>query len=204
MAGADRQRFGKLDYVKITVLGFGITAFWSSVGSVILPMRLLDLVPESEKSTYLGYITFIGLILAMVVQPIVGLVSDRSSLAWGRRRPFIAAGVLLTLLFLPGIGLFGSIVALAVTYCLLQLSLNTAQGPYQGFIPDLVPENKRGQASGVKQLEMLGGITLVRLVAYFMDSYAEGDGTHWLWLSLGDWEQWAWFCWQSWPSPSRQ
>jgi len=93
---------------------------------------------------------------------------------------------MLALLFLPGIGFLGSYAAIFIIYCLLQISCNTAQGPYQGFIPDLVPEGKRGLASGVKSLlEILGGVTLIRLVAYFMGYYSAGGEISWLWLSLG-------------------
>ncbi|MFH1002724.1 MAG: MFS transporter, partial [Chloroflexota bacterium] len=47
---------------------------------------------------------------------------------------------------------------------------------------DLVPEGKRGLASGVKGLlEILGGIALVRLVGYYMGRYFTGEGGAWLW-----------------------
>ncbi len=179
------KRFGASGYIKITILGFALTALWSSLHSIILPLRLLDFVPEAQKNTYLGLLTFTGLILAMLTQPVIGAISDRSGFGWGRRRPYILLGTLLALLFLPGIGLAGSYAALFVFYALLQIGSNTAQGPYQAFIPDLVPLERRGLASGVKSLlELLGGLVLVRLVAYFMGHYFAGEGASWLWLAL--------------------
>ena len=122
----------------------------------------------------------------MAVQPIAGAISDRSGFSWGRRRPYILIGAILTILFLPGIGFFGSYVAIFIIYCLIQISSNMAQGPYQGFIPDLVPQGKRGVASGVRSFfNLLGGITLIRLIAPFMDRYFTGEGSSWLWLALG-------------------
>ena len=138
--------FGSIDYIKITILGFALAALWSSLHTIIMPLRLLDFVPEALKNTYLGLLTFAGLILAMAVQPIVGAISDRSGFRWGRRRPYILLGTIMAILFLPGIGLCGSYVAIFVIFCLLQISSNTAQAPYQAFIPDLVPEGKRGAA----------------------------------------------------------
>ena len=85
--GVRSKRFTPIDYVKITILGFGLTALWSSLNSIVLPLRLLDFVPESLKHSYLGYMTFGGLVVAMLVQPIVGAISDRSGFRWGRRRP---------------------------------------------------------------------------------------------------------------------
>jgi len=179
------QRFSPADYIKITVLGFALTALWSSLHSIVLPLRLLDFVAESEKNTYLGLLTFSGLILAMLAQPIAGAFSDRSSFRWGRRRPYILLGTMAAMLFLPGIGLFHSYAAVFVFYCLMQISSNTAQGPYQAFIPDLAPQERRGVASGVKTLfEILGGIALARLIGYLMGKYFGGEGEVWLWLSL--------------------
>ena len=181
-----KDNFGRLDYLKITIYGFALAALWSSLHSIVLPLRLLDVVAEAEKNTYLGLLTFAGLLLAMIVQPIAGAISDRSGFKWGRRRPYILIGSLLGVLLLPGIGLFQSYFALFIIYCLLQMTSNVAQGTYQAFIPDLVPQDRKGLASGVKSLlEIIGGIAIVRLIGYFMGKYVPGEGVIWLWLVLG-------------------
>ena len=178
--------FRRRDYVKITIFGFAVTALWQSLHSIILPLRLLDIVPEAQKNTYLGWLTFFGLLLALAVQPVAGAISDRSGFKWGRRRPYILIGSITALLVIPGIGLAGSFAAIFAVYCLLQAATNTAQGPYQAFIPEFVPENKRGLASGVKALlEVVGGVILVYLASIFMDRYSAGEGSRWLWLVLG-------------------
>lgn len=181
----DTNQFRRLDYIKITIFGFALAALWNSLHGIVLPLRLLDFVPEAEKNTYLGMLTFTGLILAMLVQPVAGALSDRAGFRWGRRRPYLLLGTLAVVLFLPGIGLFESYLAIFLVYCLLQASSNTAQGPYQAFIPDLVPKGKRGLASGVKGLlEITGGIALVRLIGYLMSQYITEKSSFWLWLVL--------------------
>jgi len=176
--------FRRTDYLKITVFGFALAALWGSLHAIILPTRLLDLVSASEKSTYLGLLTFAGLMLAIIVQPIAGAISDRSGFDWGRRRPFILGGTLVAMLFLSGIGWVGSFLAIFVIYCLLQIASNTTQGPYLAFIPDLVPQGKRGLASGVKGfLEIGGGVAFLYPIAIFMDRYSAGQ-ERWLWLAL--------------------
>jgi Na+/melibiose symporter-like transporter len=176
--------FRRADYLKITIFGFALAALWGSLHSIVLPTRLLDFVPAAEKSTYLGLLTFAGLMLAILVQPIAGAISDRSGLRWGRRRPFILGGTLVALLFLAGIGWAGSYLAIFVIYCLLQIASNTAQGPYLAFIPDMVPPGKRGLASGVKGfLEIGGGVALLYPIALLVDRYSTGGGP-WLWLAL--------------------
>jgi Na+/melibiose symporter-like transporter len=186
MSNKSVSNFRRRDYFKITVFGFALTALWQSLHSIILPLRLLDFVPEAQKNTYLGWLTFCGLILALAVQPIAGAISDRSGFKWGRRRPYILIGSIIALLILPGIGLAGSFAAIFAVYCLLQVATNTAQGPYQAFIPEFVPENKHGAASGVKALlEIVGGVILVYIASLFMDRYSAGAGRGWLWLVLG-------------------
>ncbi len=183
---AKSNTFGRLDYLKITVLGFALSGLAGSMNSIILPVRLLDFLEESQKNSYLGLITFAGLVLAMITQPVIGAVSDRCRINWGRRRPYILAGVLLVLLFLPGIALAGSLPLFFFVYCVLQVSSNTAQAPYQAFIPELVPPDKRGRASGVKNIvEILGGIALMRLAAYLMGQYEEFASVSWLWITQG-------------------
>ena len=56
--------FRRWDYVKITLFGLAITAVWQSMHTIILPLRLLDFVPETQKNTYLGLMTLSGLLLA--------------------------------------------------------------------------------------------------------------------------------------------
>ena len=187
-SGSDRgeKQFGAIDYFKITILGFALTALWSSLGSILLPIRILAYVPESQKNTYLGLLTFAGLVVAIIVQPIAGTCSDCTNSHWGRRRPYILLGMFLALIVLPGIGLASTYIAVFVVYCLLQVCTNTAQASYQAFIPELVPNNKRGLASGVKSMmEVLGGVAMVRVTAYFMGRYFGGGGEFWMWIALG-------------------
>ncbi len=183
---SNNNPFKPRDYLKITALGFAITALWQSLHSIILPQRLLDFIPETQKNTYLGLLTLAGLLLAMTAQPIAGSMSDNSRFKWGRRRPYILIGGAAVLILIPGIGLAGGFAAIFIVYCLLQVFSNTAQGPYQAFIPEYVPENKHGRASGVKALlEVTGGAVMVYISSLFIDRYSAGEGAGWLWLVLG-------------------
>lgn len=177
--------FRRRDYVKITLFGLAITAVWQSLHTIILPLRLLDFVPEAQKNTYLGLMTLTGLLLAMLAQPIAGAVSDRSRFRWGQRRPFILIGSIAALCILPGVGWAGGFAAIFVVYCLLHLATNTAQGPFQALIPDLVPPDKHGLASGFKALfEIVGGVIFVYITSMLMDRYVADEESIWLWLVL--------------------
>ena len=159
------KKLRPIDYFNINVYWFGLAFMWNSLHPIILPAILLNFVPENLKNTYLGALTFLGLILAMIVQPVAGAISDRCTFRWGRRRPYILVGTLFDFMFLAVLGLAGSYWVLFAGYILLQISSNVAHGPAQGFIPDLVPEDRRGIAAGVKNLADMGGLVAASLVA---------------------------------------
>ena len=155
----------RASYVTMNVYWFGIAFMWNGLHPIILPALLLRFVPEALKNTYLGGMTFFGLILAMAVQPLAGALSDRTRSGWGRRRPWMVAGTLATLVMLALMALSRNLWGLVVGYVLLQIASNTAHGPAQGLIPDLVPPERRGLASGIKNLFDMGGLVVTSLVA---------------------------------------
>jgi hypothetical protein len=70
----------RLNIIQVIVLNaywVGLSFMWNSLHVIILPAVLLHMVPEQQKNTYLGLLTFFGLIIAMIVQPISGTASDR-------------------------------------------------------------------------------------------------------------------------------
>jgi MFS family permease len=160
------------DFITINLYWLALNVASNSLHPIVLPVRVQQLVPEGLKATYLGVLTFAGLVVAIVVQPVMGALSDRSTSRWGRRRPFIVAGTIFNLLFLTFIGLAGSYWLLFAALLMLQFSLNVAHGALQGLIPDLVPKEQRGTASGVKGLiEIIGAI-----VASLGAGYLVGQG----------------------------
>ena len=131
---------------------------WNSLTALILPDMIIQLVGRANEGTASSVLKSIGTVVAIVWQPIVGGISDRTVTPWGRRRPYIAAGTAGDLLFLTGIALAGSYWWIVVFYFLLQVASNTAQAPYQGLLPDVVPETQRGEASGYYGVANLVGI----------------------------------------------
>ena len=148
----------------LNVYWFGLSFMWNSLHPIILPLLLLSLVNEEAKNTIYGMVTFAGLIVALVVQPLSGAFSDHTRHHLGRRRPWILLGTLLAVIWLFVLGLAKSPWVIAVGYLMLQGSSNLAHGPAQGLIPDLVPANMRGVASGAKSLFDMSGVIVASLV----------------------------------------
>jgi len=152
-------------YVTMNVYWFGLAVMWNALHPIVLPALLLQFVPETLKNTYLGGMTFAGLILAMIIQPLSGAASDRTRSRWGRRRPWMLIGTVASLAILAGMASASGFWVLLITYLLLQSASNVAHGPAQGLIPDLVPMARHGFASGFKNLFDMGGLIIASLVA---------------------------------------
>ena len=159
-----KSRIRLFELISLNSYWFSLTFMWNSLHVLILPSVLLLFVPDERKNTILGLMTFIGLIVAMIVQPISGALSDRLATRFGRRRPWIAFGTLFDLLFLGIMAAAGGLPLLAVGYIGLQFTSNLAHGPAQGLMHDRVPSEQMGVASGVKNLFDMAGLVMSSLL----------------------------------------
>jgi MFS family permease len=158
------KRVTLLNLLVLNAYWFGLSFMWNSLHVIILPAVLLNFVPETLKNTYLGLLTFVGLIIAMSVQPISGWLSDRWQSRWGRRRPLMSLGTALDFIFLSFLAWAGGLPMLAVGYIGLQFTSNIAHGPAQGLLPDEVPPEKMGAASGIRNLMDMAGLVVSSLL----------------------------------------
>lgn len=144
------------DYITINMQWFAISSRANILTPIVIPLLVQQFVGEGEKGTYVGIIRLWALMVAVLVQALVGILSDRSTSRWGRRRPFIAGGTLSEMLVFAGIGFAGGLSGmngfwvLFVLYIFSMITSNTSHAAAQGLIPDLIPDEKKGIFSGVK------------------------------------------------------
>src|SRR5215216_5461268 len=142
---------------------FGVSVFWLALSMVsdglttlVLPTYLLETGDEASRAITLGLITFAGLLVGMLVQPLAGAWSDRIRPQWGRRG-VLALGVLLLLGSLVALGLSRDLVGVLMAFIAVNVAASVAQAGQQGLLPDLVPAAWRGTASGFKMVMDVGG-----------------------------------------------
>jgi MFS family permease len=158
----------KLNVIQLVVLNgywVGLSFMWNAIHPILLPAVLLNYVPDAKKNTYLGLLTFVGLIIAMIVQPITGALSDGWESRLGRRRPFILLGTLFDFLFLSILAWAGGLIWLFIGYVGLQLSSNIAHGPMQGLLHDRVPQEQLGVAASLKTFMDMFSLVIASLLA---------------------------------------
>lgn len=146
--------------IRLSLYWFGLSSIFAGLTNINQGRLVFQkLVPEDEVGRALFAIGVGGAIVAMIVQPTIGTISDYTASRWGRRKPYIFIGSLLDVAFLFGIASSNSLVAIAAFIVLLQFSSNVAQGPFQGYVPDLVPGHQVGLASAlVGLMQILGNV----------------------------------------------
>lgn len=149
-----------------TRLLFGISIFWlalsvlfDGINTLVLPLQVGVFASQNNQATLLGLLTFFGLLAGALVQPIAGTFSDKLQPVLGRKG-FIGIGLLLSLVSLFLFASFQSLAGVMLGYLSIQISASIAQAGQQGLIPDLVDENRRGLASGMKGFMDLTGAML--------------------------------------------
>ncbi|HXL15662.1 MAG TPA: MFS transporter [Methylomirabilota bacterium] len=162
-----RTRRNDRDHILLSCFWLAYNFEWGALLPVVLPSQIAAIVGDARKELFNGLVPAAGAALSLVVTPLAGALSDRSRSRIGRRRPFLAVGTTVNILFLfllARIGAGGSIGVFLLSYLGVQLGANWAGGPYAGLIPDLVPSRQRGQASGWLALMTAAG-TLLGVIA---------------------------------------
>jgi MFS family permease len=146
--------------IRISLFWLGLTAIDAVVNAAIQTrVRFDGLAEPGTVGTSLAIIAASQFIFSVAVQPTVGAISDYTESRWGRRKPYIVVGALFDAVFLVGIATANSMIALIAFVILLSLSTNTARGPFQGYVPDLVPDKQVGMASSMVGLfQVLGNV----------------------------------------------
>ncbi len=152
---------------RISAYWLGLTAIDAAVGLFIgFQLAFTSIRGSIPLGTATALLTVGPAIIAILVQPTVGSMSDYAVTRWGRRKPFIVVGSLLDVVFLYGIATSNTLLTLGTFVVLLQFSTNIARGPFQGYVPDLVAEAQVGLASAmVGMMQIIGNITGYALIS---------------------------------------
>ena len=147
--------------VRISLFWLGLTAIDAVVGTAVQTRIKFDgIVVPGTEGVSLAVVAALQFLFSVAVQPTVGSISDYTTSRWGRRKPYIVVGASFDVLFLLGIATANSLLAIAAFVTLLAFSTNVARGPFQGYVPDLVPERQVGLASAmVGLMQVLGNVT---------------------------------------------
>jgi MFS family permease len=193
LPGSDAlPRVSTWQQIALNLFWFANNFHWQALLFVILPSEVGRLLGESSAQEAANYpkVVVWGTLVAILVNPMTGALSDYARFKLGRRRPFMIIGTIPNVLALFGLAfadqignaihpwLGGSsnwavLVTLAVLFLVLQFSNNLANAPWSAIIADKVPPDQRGSASGFYGLmTMLGTIAGAVLAGMLLNSNA--------------------------------
>jgi maltose/moltooligosaccharide transporter len=119
-----------------------------------------------------------GPMTGLIVQPIVGAMSDRTLSRWGRRRPYFLVGAIFCSLALLVMPFSRSVLMAACVLWILDAANNITQEPYRAFVSDRLDKSQHGLGfltqsafTGLGQtLSYLTPFLLINLFAFSADS----------------------------------
>lgn len=167
------KKFTAAKFISFAIGFFGLQFAWQ--------MRIILSGPVTEDlgaSPFLfGLIWLAGPFTGMVVQPLIGALSDKTRSVFGRRRPYLLGGALLSAIALwafpnsasitewlggslgVDLPLWSALLFAAIMIWILDACVNIAQGPYRALVPDVVPQEQHSIANSYISLAIgLGSV----------------------------------------------
>lgn len=145
----------------------GIQFAWSM--QIALSSRVLE--PLGADPFLFGLIWCAGPVTGLLIQPIVGAVSDRTWTKIGRRRPFLLVGAFLggaSLLFFP---FAPTLLIAALLIWVIDACVNISQGPYRALVPDTVPPEQHAVANSYLNFAFGAGSVIALGVAPLLNQF---------------------------------
>ena len=124
---------------------------------------------------HLSYFWLAAPLAGLIVQPIIGLSSDKTWTRMGRRIPFIMAGALvsaLAMFFMPNSEFFAKLLPPlffgAAMLLLMDTSFNVTMQPFRSLVGDMVSEEQRNIGFSIQALLINAGAVVGSLLPFIL------------------------------------
>ena len=172
----------KLNYRRTLLIGlafFSICAFWQMYDTLV-PLILRDTFHVGDSLS--GVIMAADNVLALLMLPLFGKLSDRTNTPLGKRMPYIAAGTaaaVVLMLALAGADAPGRFAMFVAVLLLLLIAMGTYRSPAVALMPDVTPKPLRSKANAIINLMgALGGIYALGAVRLLVGQHADGRANY--------------------------
>src|SRR5713226_10060319 len=136
------------------LLSLANLVIWLSIlpiGQILLPTQVAAL-DAAHKFTNLTIATVVGVLAAVITNPIAGALSDRTTSRLGRRRPWFLVGSLLSAVTLALMANSASFVALVAWWAIFHIAANAILAGLSAVVPDKMRDSQRGTVSAFVSL----------------------------------------------------
>lgn len=107
----------------------------------------------------------------LIVQPIVGALSDRTWGPLGRRRPYFLVGAILSSLALIAMPNCSALWMAAGLLWILDASINISMEPFRAYVADKLPEEQRGMGFAMQSFFIGVGAVVAGLLPYMLRNW---------------------------------
>ena len=144
---------------------FGVQFSFGLTQSAVNPLFLLI----GAKPDQLPILNLAGPVTGLVIQPLIGAVSDKFwSPRWGRRRPFVTSGAILCAIILFAFPFVGILWLGVICFWLLDAGNNTSMEPYRAFISDRLPKSQLARGFLTQSMFTGAGAVLANLSLFVL------------------------------------
>jgi len=168
------SRLSTREHLTLNVLWFALNAQSAALLPLVIPAQIAlfissPQVGSTQQVAFLSWLTIAAAAISLFMPPLVGTLSDKTVGGFGRRRPYIMIGGLLLLTSTPLLVSASNIILFVLGLLLLLVGKNILTPAYQSLVPDRVPEDQRGIASGyVGGMTLLGNVVGLGLAAWLL------------------------------------
>ena len=162
----------KLNYKRTFFIGLAfmsISAFWQMYDNIV-PLILQNTFHMDE--TLIGTIMAMDNVLAVMLLPFFGTLSDKVDTKWGKRTPFIVLGTALAvilMMILPYADMSNNLILFVIVLGLVLIAMGLYRSPAVALMPDLTPKPLRSKANSIINLMgALGGVYTLILISFLV------------------------------------
>lgn len=168
------RRIPTIEHVWMNLFWFANNVHWGALLGIVIPSQVEKFLGHKELN--LPLVVVWGTVVAVLVHPWAGALSDRIRNRMGRRRPFLLVGTVFNVIGLIYMATTDSLTSMIIAFIVVQFANNWANSPYVAIIADKVPQNQRGTASGWYGLmTVLGTIVGAAVAGVLVDKTAPID-----------------------------
>jgi MFS family permease len=143
-----QRRVGRLFIAFYTLAYLGCSLLFLAPLLVSLALKVNSLVGVDQAPNSLSLVAGVGSVVALVGNPLLGRLSDRTVSPLGMRRPWMVIGLLGGSLGILVVALAPNVPVVLVGWCIAQLFFNALLASLAAVLPDQVPTAQRGMVAG--------------------------------------------------------
>ena len=153
---------------------FGVQFSFGLTQSAVNPLFLLI----GAKPDQLPILNLAGPVTGLLIQPLIGAISDRTwRPRWGRRRPFVTGGAILCSIILFAFPFVGVLWLGVICFWLLDAGNNTSMEPYRAFISDRLPKSQLARGFLTQSMFTGAGAVLANVSLFVLQKVSALDKT---------------------------